>query len=329
MSSPIKMRYLRYFWFAILIIVFVWLIWPHLLGAIKQFPDLWKNANHPLILVLVFLQAVIFLSDVFLSKILFNIIHQPINLKNIMKVAALGSIGGEFLPVIGGAGISYVFYKKLKIPAEKILFLVTTWSALVVINYVFFFFISIFFVSKSIFSFLSVGQLLALLLVLAFLFLTLFLLLKNKAKILAGLLKKVFKKTNKAPEQIDIFFNNLSKNFAIFFSNKKKALLALLFSTSYYLATVALLYCSFLVFGYRPNFMVIIFGYVLAMILSLMTFAPEVPGVMDSSLAATFLLLGLPAQQSIFAVLLFRIFTFWLFIPLGIFLFYKKSKNRV
>jgi len=52
-------------------------------------------------------------------------------LKDIMKISLLGVLGGQVAPIMGGASITYIFYRKLKIPSANIFFVITMWSLFV------------------------------------------------------------------------------------------------------------------------------------------------------------------------------------------------------
>lgn len=99
---------------------------------------------------------------------------------------------------------------------------------------------------------------------------------------------------------------------------KKEGLIALAASIFYYWADILTLYFSFLVFGYHPNIFLIIFGFTISSILSVISAIPYVPGVVEGALAIVFVKLGFPANISLLAVILFRIFSYWLPMPLGI-----------
>jgi uncharacterized protein (TIRG00374 family) len=82
-----------------------------------------------------------------------------------------------------------------------------------------------------------------------------------------------------------------------------------------------------LVFGYHPNIFLIIFGFTVSSILSYLTSIPYIPGVVESSLVMIFVKLGFPAHISLMASLLFRIFSYWFPMPIGLvsYLDFKKD----
>jgi len=94
----------------------------------------------------------------------------------------------------------------------------------------------------------------------------------------------------------------------------------------FYLANIATLYFSFVVFGAWPDPFVIIFGYTVAIILSVFSLMPETPGIMEASLILIFGNLGFPLHIALFASLLYRVFAYWLPLPLGIASYFRLKK---
>jgi len=56
---------------------------------------------------------------------------------------------------------------------------------------------------------------------------------------------------------------------------------------------------------------------------------PGIPGVMEASLMMVFIKIGLPAHIVLFASLLFRIFSYWLPLPIGVFSYWRLKKNDI
>ncbi|PIR01913.1 MAG: hypothetical protein COV63_02515 [Candidatus Nealsonbacteria bacterium CG11_big_fil_rev_8_21_14_0_20_37_68] len=56
---------------------------------------------------------------------------------------------------------------------------------------------------------------------------------------------------------------------------------------------------------------------------------PGTPGVMEASLMVVFIKIGLPVHIVFFASLLFRIFTYWLPLPISVFSYWRLRKNNI
>jgi uncharacterized protein (TIRG00374 family) len=71
----------------------------------------------------------------------------------------------------------------------------------------------------------------------------------------------------------------------------------------------------------------LIFGYTVSLVLTIASLAPETPGVVEGSMAIVFSGLGFPAHITVLSILLFRIFSYWLPLPLGIVAYFKMKKS--
>jgi uncharacterized protein (TIRG00374 family) len=122
------------------------------------------------------------------------------------------------------------------------------------------------------------------------------------------------------------FVADFLQSIALLWQNKKKIPKLLLTSTMFYLANMATLYFAFWVFGSRPEITVLIFGYTVALVLSIFSLMPETPGVMEACLILVFVTLGFPSHIALFATLLYRLFAYWLPLPLGIVSYFRLKK---
>jgi uncharacterized protein (TIRG00374 family) len=335
------MRYLRYILTAVLIALAIFVIYSKFKGSYYDIPLLFKEANKKLLWALVFFQCLIYFSDGWLSRTLLRIAGFDINLRDTMTVAILGVLGGQFAPLIGGTLITYYFYKKLKIPSGAILFLVTSWTLLIWLSYFFFFLSSLFFLSKPYFLLIPSKVILLVLTLTVIVLILIFLLFKNQGRGFVSFLDFFVKPINKLGKRIKKgnlinpgnpknFVDDLYKSFGLLAANKKKIPQVLLASLLFYFGNIASLYFCFLVFGFHPPLAVLIFGFTISLILTVFTLMPETPGVMEASLAVVFLNLGFPPHIALFSSLLFRIFSYWLPLPLGIFSYFRlKGRNKV
>jgi uncharacterized protein (TIRG00374 family) len=234
-------------------------------------------------------------------------------------VAILGVIGNHIAPFVGSTILIYNSYKKLEIPSAVISFLVSAWIIFIWFNYFLFFFLSLLFLPDLFFSFVSPKIIFA---VLAGLILIPFVIFTLSGK----LGKYIFKIAG---------FLHIKKFIFVFFQylllllNNKDKIPKLLFSSFlFYLGDVLTFYFSFLVFGFQPNFALLIFGYSISLVLTAFTLMPGAPGVMETSLVVVFVKLGFPVQIVLFASLLFRFFSYWLPLPVGIFSYWRLKKVK-
>lgn len=332
------MRYLRYLWALALVLFVAFILYPKFKDTYQQIPSLLGEANKLLILFLAVSQTLTYLSDGWLSKIILEISGHNLKLRDTARIAVLGVLGSQIVPVIGGTLITYLFYKKLKVPSTSILFLVATWTYFIFLNYVLFLLLSLIFLPKGHLPSLARQVVSAISFMTPVSLILIYLLLRNRGKILVVFLVALNHVINKfsglvfgkrlvnydKPKALVLEFY---KNLDFLLTHKTKIPKVFLASVIFYLSGIATLYFSFLVFGLQPNPSLLIFGFTFASILTLLTFVPETPGIMETSMVAVFVSLGFPTHITLFSSLLYRLFSYWLPLPLGA-LAYFRMKDR-
>jgi len=322
------MRYLRYFLVIILLVIAFSLISSRFASSYHDIPLLFKEAQKKLLWLLPVLAIVYYLIFGFLSKTILSIAGSKVSFRETAKVGLLGALGFQVAPFVGSAILIYLFYKRLKVPSSRILFLVTTTFILNLFNVFLFFLASILLLKQSFFSFLPQREVLTLLLVLLFSFCLSFLLLKNNAKNLILLLQALTRPINKISlffrkkellnqSKIERIINELLRDLNLISLNRSKSFQALGLSLVFYLINISILFFSFYVFGYEAKPPLLVIGLTLASILSILSLFPEAPGIMEASLVTVFIGLGFPVHVSLFAVLLYRLVLYWLAMPFG------------
>jgi len=322
------MRYFRYVLVIVLIIVAFSLVSSRFRSSYHDIPALFKEAHQKPLWLLLVLEGVYLSTYALLSKTLLNIAGAKISLKETIKVGVLGVLGFQVAPFIGGAILVYLFYKKQHIPSSKILFLVTSLSILGLLNALIFSFASIILVHQSFLSIIPQKEILIILVVLFFLLSLGYFLLKNKAKNLVCLLcflalpvnkigRLVAQKEILSQEKIKRIIQELSRDFDLISTNWPKAVKALALSLLFYIINISLLYSAFFVFGFKANIPLLVLGFTLSAIVSILSLFPEAPGVMEASMVTVFIGLGFPAHISLFAALLYRLVCYWLPMPFG------------
>jgi glycosyltransferase 2 family protein len=320
-----KIKYLRYFLGLILVAVAFFVVYPQFKSTFFQVPDLLKKADKPLILVLFALQLLTYFSDGLLTKILLKIAGFRIPLVKTFKISVVDTLANLTLPLIGGQIIKYYFFKKLKVSVPAILFLITSWTMFFYLMALGFFVVSIFFIPQS--ETLLPLNVIFILLVLSMF--AIYFLVKKGNRIMISFLDFLIKIGNKLSlkfrkkefvpkSRMREFSLSWEKTFNALRASKKEFFFALGIAFLYYLFDILTIYFSFLVFGFRPGIFLVIFGFTISSFLSFLTAIPYVPGVMESSLAIVFVKLGFPANVSLLAALLFRIFSYWLPMPFGL-----------
>jgi len=130
--------------------------------------------------------------------------------------------------------------------------------------------------------------------------------------------RKLFKKRVFTPETCEILVSDIYNGFGTFFRNKRKEWLpALSWSAIYWLGDMSCLFFSLLAFGFVVHPGVLISAYGIATLLGLISFIPGGLGVVEGVLSLGLIGLGVSANIALFGVLLFRLMSFWLIMPIG------------
>jgi uncharacterized protein (TIRG00374 family) len=298
----------------------------------EQLPSLLSEAHKKPLWFLLFLGLLYYLSYGWLAKTVLNIGGSQVNLKETIQAGLLGALGFQVAPFVGAAVLLYCFYRKLDVPQPTILFLVSSLAIFNFLNYFIFSFLaililphsfSVIFPERTVFAFLF--GLLAILLVSYFL-------VRNRAENLIGFIRFLARPVNWFgrgffgrrffnPERASRVIEELVSDLNLLAEQPQKTLRALMISLFFYLVNASLLYFSFYVFGYQPNLPLLLLGLTTSSVLSLLSLFPEAPGVAEASLVTVFVGLGFPAHVSLFACLLYRLVSYWLPLPLGIFVY--------
>lgn len=335
------MRYLRYFLTISLIALAIWIVSSKFREVYYDVPLLLREANKPMLAFLFLFQAINYLGDGWLCRMLLGIAGFKVDFIDTLKIAVLGVVGNHVAPFVGGTLVSYRSYKKIGVPSAAISFLVLTWAFLVWITYLLFFLISLLVLSKDIFlSVVLFKNLFLFVFISIILILGIFLVLFKK-KYSFHFLNIIFKPAIKianfffhkkiaASRALEKFIFDISRCFNFLSRNKKKIPRLLFFSSLYFGGDILTLYFAFLVFGFHPNLALLILGYTISSTLTLATMMPGAPGVTEASMAIVFMKFGLPAHVVLFSVLLYRIFAYWIPLPLGAFFYFSlKDKNNL
>lgn len=329
------MRFFRYLLGTLFIVITVWIIYPKLAASAENIPLLFREANKLLLPLLVVFQGLAYFGDGWLSKILLGMVGFKIKLRDTVRVAFLGVIGNQIIPVFGGTAITYHLYRKFGISFNNALFLIFAWTFLVWTVYLLSLILSLFFIPKSYFYLLSLENIL---IGAAFLLVVGYLLLRRRGRTLINvglfLIKLINKivsyftdKKNIKLDKVRILIDEFFRDLELVKKHKAKFGQALLAAILFYAGNLATLYVSFLVFGFKPEFALLVLGYVLSWILAVLILVPETPGVIEASLVGVFIALGFPAHISLLASLLFRLFSYWLLLPLAVHSYLKLKRK--
>lgn len=152
----------------------------------------------------------------------------------------------------------------------------------------------------------------------------------NVAKIVNKFLHLIHRKPVNH-EQIIEAYDDIYKGMGLFANRKRDSVQAILGGLIYWLGDMSCLFFVFMSFGHPVSFPVLIFGYCIATLIGLMTLIPGGLGVTEGSMSLIFRALGLPLSISVASILVFRLFSFWIWIPIGLtsYITLKNATNKL
>ena len=107
------------------------------------------------------------------------------------------------------------------------------------------------------------------------------------------------------------------------FTHPSRGGLAVVGAAGFWACSIGVLWASFHAFGVHVPLAVVVQGFFLGMVANLFPLAPAGVGAVDAGMIGAFVLFGLPEETVFPAVLIFRLVSFWMPIPPGIFAFFQ------
>jgi uncharacterized protein (TIRG00374 family) len=107
------------------------------------------------------------------------------------------------------------------------------------------------------------------------------------------------------------------------FAHPSRGGLAVLGAAGFWAFSIGVLWASFHAFGVHVPLAVVVQGFFLGMVANLFPLAPAGVGAVDAGMIGAFVLFGFPSETVFPAILIFRLVSFWMPIPPGIFAFFQ------
>ncbi|HET9676065.1 MAG TPA: lysylphosphatidylglycerol synthase transmembrane domain-containing protein [Solirubrobacterales bacterium] len=107
------------------------------------------------------------------------------------------------------------------------------------------------------------------------------------------------------------------------FTHPSRGGLAVIGAAGFWAFSIGVLWASFHAFGVHVPLAVVVQGYFLGMVANLFPLAPAGVGAVDAGMIGAFVLFGFPSETVFPAILIFRLVSFWMPIPPGIFAFFQ------
>jgi uncharacterized protein (TIRG00374 family) len=107
------------------------------------------------------------------------------------------------------------------------------------------------------------------------------------------------------------------------FTHPSRGGLAVIGGAGFWAFSIGVLWASFHAFGVHVPLAVVVQGFFLGMVANLFPLAPAGVGAVDAGMIGAFVLFGFPSETVFPAILIFRLVSFWMPIPPGIFAFFQ------
>lgn len=292
---------------------------------IKEFPDLIAQADLRFIGLAFGGLLLSYSADGLLSQTILRIVGYPLKFGQTIQIALLDVFAEQTLPLggIGAVATCYFFYRKIGIPQNALVFLSTVWALLTSSSLVVLFLLSLPFLPYHAALNISLNYRITSIVLLSI-------------GLMVGILalfvlthpvgKTRFLKIKTAIGTLalkQIFTSNLEKVKDHPMLDGAAIAMALL----YYLGQLTCLYASLKAFAVPISLPATVFSLMIALILGWISFIPGGIGIAESALSLVLLSFGYPVAGVIAGVLLFRVISFWIILPIGGLLYVKLEQQ--
>ena len=335
MNKILKFKWRQIFGLLLLVIAAT-LLYRHR-SEIKYSFDLTKQIQPLFLLAILFVQFLTYVSDALVIKSLFRIFRQTkIPFKKFFQAAIIAKFLNNALPSAGASGSSFLinFFHRESIKNGQ----AAVASLIFYLFYILSFFLFLLFSLIYLFLKGGLGTSYALaggisITIFSVLLLFLFFLLQSQVKFfsfLGRLILKInsffyhhFKWTVFSSPRLLKFFEEMTIGEKLITADKRKLIAPFVYSALFNFFHYLTIYLIFLSFSFPVSIEKIICGASIAGLISFVTFLPGGFGVYETSMAMTYYNLGVPLNLAILVTLIFRLFSLWAPIPVGLFLYHR------
>lgn len=327
-----KNKYLKIgqIFFLLVIIILVVYLFLHF-GEISKIPELLANLKWYYLIILLILEVLFLVNRGNIFQVLYNRLGIKLKLREATLLFTASYSANVLIPTGGFSGISVFLAHAAKQKNNK--------SRVLLINLLFYFinFVSLAFLLLFVMVYLFVvGKMenyylisFAVLLLIILFFLSSIITFVYFPKTFEKYLRKILDIVNGI---LKIFKSGLSKDkiplvlIELEYLKKSIILDSKLFWKPFWLFIlgnvfeIACLYLIFFAFGVHPSLVALVAAYSIGLLFMIVSITPGGVGAVEALMSLVFVSLGMPLEVSILTVLIYRIITFWLPLPVGIFL---------
>lgn len=320
----------------ILFLVGIYFVIPRLIDA-QQAVQLISKVNKYYLILAILFEILSYIGAAMLMGIILSQMGHRIAFWDRFRIGSMAAFAIHFFPLgsLGGGAVDFYFLRKKKVKSGSILMMLLL---RIIISYIAFFILFIIALTLlptieniSLTMKIISGGILVILVFGTIYFLYLY---KHKekfrkvfhivfspARFFSSRLKYPVDKT-----RLDYTFEEFYESLKLFSQKKRSTILAILTGMVYWLGDMLCFFFVFLSFGYLINFGVLMFSYSIGLLAGMVSFIPGGLGVTEGTLGLVLTSLGVPSTIALMSILIFRLFSFWMWIPFGLYSFLSLRK---
>lgn len=333
--ATIEVMKLRHFiFFLAIVVIAVLLIFQF--GQIQNFINLLKTAHWWILLLVIPLRYLYYWANAKYFAQFFSIFHQKkVNKRYLLEATVTMNFVNIVFPSAGISGISYI-RKALngRVDSANTTLAQLVWYLLSFTAYIFLLLIGfiMLLLSNQVIR-ISSRIILLVVIVILLIGITIIVLMANRglsenlAFLLARPVNFLMRRVHKHPygkERIRNFLDQMRDSIDFLQHNQKALVKPFISAAAMVILDMASVYVVFLAFGQVVNPGIVITGYVIALLTSLVAVLTAGIGAYEAGMVATFVGLGIPFDLAVSVTITYRVIALWMFLPVGLY-FYKRT----
>lgn len=314
----------------VLLAIGIYFLIPKIIGA-QEALRLILHVNKFYLALAIFFEIISYVGAATLLGIILSRLKYKLRFWDRFRISSIASFAIHFFPVssFGEGAIDYFFLRKKKVEPGSILLMLVLRIILTYMAFLLIFLVGLALVptaphlpfSPRIIS-------LVLFLIVAGGTLYIFYLYRNKENFhrlwkkfirFADFFASKFRGRKLSQEKEEELFEDIYTGIGLFGEKKRSTVFAIMAAIVYWMGDIVCFYFVFLSFGFHILWGVLIFTYGVSWFIGMITFIPGGLGVTEGSLGLIFSGLAVPSSIALMSILVFRFFSFWIWVPFGLY----------
>ena len=336
-AEPLKIN-LKSLVFILLVLLALYILLPKLAG-LPQLLQLILKINKFYLFLALFFEFLSYVGAAWLLGIILSRLGHKVAFWDRFRIGSIAAFAIHFFPVgsFGEGAVDYYFLRKRNVSTGSILITLVLRIIFTYASFLILFLLGLILVPTAPhlpFSPKIISAVLFLVILVGVIYMIY--LYKNKIKFKTFWDKQVLrinkilhllKKRSVGEEKSQEIFDDIYSGIGLFGGKKRISALAVLASLTYWLSDILCFFFVFLSFGYFIHFGVLVLSYGVATLAGMASFIPGGLGVTEGLLGVVLTALGTPVSIALTSILVFRFFSFWIWIPVGLVSFLTLKKN--